>query len=173
MRTEYIFNDELEHVLALLMPSNRLACQLALKAGLRIGDVLSIKTADLKQRMSIKEKKTGKTRRISMSKDLLLKLQAHAGLLYVFPSRSGESHRTRQAVWKDLKRAQEALRLPGNIGTHTMRKVYAVRLMKRYGSIKKVMDALNHDNETTTLLYAMADLLTEQRLREGGKLRTS
>ena len=59
----------------------------------------------------------------------------------------------------DIKRAQKAFRLPVNAGSHSLRKVYAVDLMRRYGDIRRVQRALNHDNETVTLLYAMADQL--------------
>jgi len=40
-----------------------------------------------------------------------------------------------------------------------MRKAYAVALMARYGDLKRVQRALNHDRYTTTMIYAMADQL--------------
>lgn len=73
-------------------------------------------------------------------------------------------HKTRQAVWRDIKRAAKAFRLPQNVGSHSMRKVYAVRLMQKYGSIDKVKRNLNHDHAGVTVIYAMADQLLEQRL---------
>ena len=72
-------------------------------------------------------------------------------------------HRSRQAVWKDVKRAADALRLPQNVAPHSFRKVYAVDLMRKYGSIEKVQRALNHGSETTTMIYAMAAQLLEQK----------
>ena len=83
-----------------------------------------------------------------------------AGSKWAFPSPTNpKKHRTRQAVWRDLKRAQRALRLPINLGTHSARKTYAVHLMHQYGDIERVRRALNHDNATVTMLYAMADML--------------
>lgn len=35
-------------------------------------------------------------------------------------------------------------------------------MMKSCGSIKKVSAALNHDDIVTTMIYAMADVLTER-----------
>ena len=69
-------------------------------------------------------------------------------------------HRTRQAVWKDLKRVQRAFRFEVNVGTHSMRKDYAVDLMEKYGDIERVRRALNHSDATVTVLYALADHLT-------------
>ena len=67
-----------------------------------------------------------------------------------------------------MKRAAKAFRLPINVGTHSARKFYAVELMRKYGDIDRVRRALNHDSETVTLLYAMADIQRDakQRLRK-------
>ena len=47
-----------------------------------------------------------------------------------------------------------------NLGTHSMRKAYAVRLMHRYHDLKKVQAALLHDRPEVTMLYALADKLS-------------
>jgi site-specific recombinase XerD len=75
-------------------------------------------------------------------------------------------HRTRQSVWKDVKRASRAFRLPQNVGPHSARKYYAVELMKKYGDIARVKKVLCHRFESTTLLYAMADRLLEAKLEK-------
>lgn len=83
-----------------------------------------------------------------------------AGTHWAFPSpRDPRKHRTRQAVWADIKRAQKACRFTVNLGTHSMRKAYAVRLMQRYHDLKKVQAALLHDRAEVTMLYALADKL--------------
>ena len=74
-------------------------------------------------------------------------------------------------MWKDVKRAQKLFRLAQNVGPHSMRKVYAVDLMEKYGDLEKVRRALNHDSVTVTLIYAMAaDLLQQKRLRRAAKV---
>jgi len=89
-------------------------------------------------------------------------LRDSAGSPWAFPSPTDPTkHRTRQAVWRDLKRVQRALRLPVNLGTHSARKTYAVHLMNQYGDIERVRKALNHDNATITVVYAMADILAQ------------
>lgn len=70
---------------------------------------------------------------------------------------SPHKHRTRQAVWKDVKRAAKAFRLPQNVGVHSFRKVYAVdQLKKGKGNLGKVQRALNHADVSTTMIYAMS-----------------
>ena len=47
MNTEYLLNREVEHVLAALTPSNRLVLRVSLHTGLRVGDVLALRPAQL------------------------------------------------------------------------------------------------------------------------------
>lgn len=137
--------------------------QLAIHTGLRIGDILALKTEQLKPRLTIKEKKTGKGKRITIPAKLLRAIMAQAGDVWAFPGRDPAKPKTRQAVWKDIKRAANAMRLPANIGTHTARKVYAVRkLASSNGNLAAVQQALNHSDAAVTMLYAMADHLSKQ-----------
>lgn len=159
MRTEYLLNKQIERVLDLLTPQNRLVMRVILHTGLRVSDALSLRKEQLKPRIWITEKKTGKRRQIGFPAPLLDDLCKNAGEKWVFEGRkSTDTHRTRQAVWHDVKRAAMAYRLPQNIGTHSARKVYAVRLREKYGDIKKVQKALQHSSVEVTLLYAMADV---------------
>ena len=172
MTTEYLLEREVDQVLGCLMPVNRLVCEVMLHTGLRVGDVLALRRDQLSRHMAVREAKTGKVRRVGLTADLLERLQNQAGVVYVFPSRTRpNSHRTRQAVWQDLKRAAAAYRLPQNVGTHSLRKVYAVEQLKRYGDIAKVQRALNHDNEATTLIYCMADLRLRAKQERAEKRR--
>lgn len=172
LTTTYIDGDQLELVLALLTPANRLACQLALHTGLRIGDVLSLRTNQLKPRLTVREAKTGKSRRVTIPKRLLASIQEQAGEVWAWPGRDPAKHRTRQAVWADVKRAQRALRLPVSIGPHSLRKTYAVRQYARSGDLGKVQEALNHSDMAVTMLYAMADHMTRQRAAGGSRRRS-
>ena len=166
MTTEYLLNQEVEHVLAALTPSNALVCQVSLHTGLRVSDVLNLKTEQIKPRFWITEKKTGKKRIVGLPDALREAILKQAGKVWAFPGRFGNKPRTRQAVWKDVKRAAKAFRLNQNVAPHSFRKVYAVDLMQQYGDIKKVQHALNHGSETTTMIYAMAaELLKAKKLK--------
>lgn len=165
MTTEYLLEREVGHVLAALMPQNRLIVQLILHNGARIGDVLRLRTEQLQPSFWYVEQKTGKRRRMGIPAPLLAAIKRQAGREWAFPGRDGKTPKTRQAVWADMKRAQRAFRLPQNIGTHSARKVYAVQLMHKYGDIERVRRNLNHSSTAITAVYVMADQLLEAKLR--------
>lgn len=152
------------------MPANRLVCELCLCSGLRIDDALALRTEQLGQRITVIEKKTKKRKSFTIKKSLLEELKAQAGRVYVFEHRDDcNRHRTRQAVFMDLKRASKAFRIKVNLSPHSLRKIYAVELMRKYGDIERVKKALNHDNDIVTAIYAMADIYTASKKRVNKK----
>lgn len=158
MRTKAVEQESLGAILRLLTPQNRLACLVAVATGLRIGDVLRLKTADLhRERFAVQESKTGKRKIIYIPEPLKRELLRYSGALYVFPNRlTGKRTRTRQAVWKDLARCSKLLHLRG-VAPHSMRKTYA-RTLRAYGvSEYRIQQALNHQSPIITQLYLMAD----------------
>lgn len=164
MKTEYLLHREVEHVLAALMPVNRVVMRVCIHTGLRVGDVLALRTDQIAPRFWVTEQKTKKRRIVGLPSDLLVDMRKIAGKKYVFEhSNDAERHRTRQAVWKDVKRAARAFRLPQNVAPHSARKVYAVDLLAKYGDIAKVQRALNHSGPSVTMIYAMADQLYRQK----------
>lgn len=145
----------------LLMPENALVIETMLQTGLRVSDVLGITRAQLErgQRFTVTESKTGKGNRVRLGKSLYLRLLAQSGKKWVFESaRNPAKHRTRQAVWADVKRASRALRLRQNVGTHSARKSYACGEYERTHSVERVKSKLNHSNTETTVLYLLDDL---------------
>lgn len=174
MKTEYLIEKEVELVLHLLTYENRLVMRTLLHTGLRIGDVLALRTEQLKPNFWITEQKTGKRRQVGLPEPLLTDLRQSAGSEWVFPGVKPGKHRTRQAVWKDVKRAAAAGRLTANAAPHSARKVYAVELLKKYGDIERVRRALNHGGIEVTIIYALADKQLEakgqrRRSRPGGR----
>lgn len=165
MRTDYLLDKEIEQVLELLTPENRLVMRTCLHTGCRVGDVLQLRPQQLRPNFWITEQKTGKRRQIGLPEPLLSDLKESAGRFWVFPGADPAKHRCRQTVWKDVKRAARAMRLTANAGTHSARKVYAVDLMNKYGDIERVRRALNHGDEATTLIYAMADKRVNAKAR--------
>lgn len=177
MRSEYLLSEDVRHVLAALMPANRIACEIALRTGLRIGDVLLLKREQLsKRRFTVQEQKTGKRRVVTLPDGLRERALAQSGAIYVFPGRKdGRVPRTRQAVYKDLKRAARAFRVDVQLSPHSLRKVYAVEQMRKSGGdLKKVQKLLNHDDPAVTAIYALSDELTKRgrhgkvKARKGG-----
>lgn len=162
MKTGYLLDAQLALIFAAMMPDNRRVLQVMLRTGLRVGDVLELKKAQIGRQFWVTEQKTGKRKHCGLPDWLTREIVLAAGdSEWAFPSpKDSSKHRTRQAVWKDLKRVSEAFRIPVNVGTHSMRKVYAVDLMQKYGDIERVRRDLNHSSSAVTVLYAMADALT-------------
>ena len=161
MRTKAIESGALSVILAALTRENRLACLVALATGLRVSDVLDLRREKLeKERFSVVERKTGKRKYIRLPPQLRKELLKISGKVFIFPNRLNEyKTRTRQTVWKDLHRAAKLLRLKG-LGTHSMRKTYAVELRKMGFNASHIQKALNHTDYSITMLYAYADELS-------------
>lgn len=160
MKTEYLLNREVDRVLGCLTPSNQLVIKVSLHTGLRVSDVLTLKPEQLKEQFWITEQKTGKKKRVGLTRKLIRELHAQAGTVWVFPHRTDfKKHRTRQAVYADVKRAAKAYRLNQNVAPHSFRKIYAVNLLEKYGDIERVKRALNHNSVATTVIYALSDKL--------------
>ena len=165
MRTAYIYKQQYQHILAALTPENRLALEISLATGLRISDVLNLRTKDIKPKVTIRELKTGKKRQVSFSLELRERMASFAGKVFVFENRLDPLRpRTRQAVFKDIKRACKLFRIPNNliVRCHTARKIYAVGAYKRTCSLKRVQELLCHSSEAVTMVYAMSEELTKR-----------
>jgi integrase len=144
----------------LLTPANANAAEVALRTGLRISDVLGLRTEQISRgnRITVREQKTGKSRRIYLGNDIREKLLRQAGEKYIWEhANDPERHRTRQAVYKDVKRAAKALRLNANVAPHSMRKIFAVDYYRKHG-LDATRKMLNHDSTATTLIYILSEL---------------
>lgn len=164
-RSSWLNDQSMQHVLAALMPANRLVMRCCLASGLRVSDVLEMRTSRLARRMTIRERKTGKSRRITWPASIYEDLQAQAGRYWVFEGRCDpHKHRTRQTVYKDVRRAAAAFRRAGTVpkdavvSPHSARKIAAVHAYHD-GGLDAARKLLNHssDDAEVTLLYALAD----------------
>ena len=169
--TEYLYQQEVDRVLSALMPQNQLIVKVMLHTGMRLSDALELRSEGLSTSGWYIESKTKKKRRYGIPKPLLEAILEQARDGWAFPGRKKGTHKSRQAVWADIKRAAVAFRLPQNVGAHSMRKVYAVRLMQKYGKLEKVQRNLNHASGSVTAIYAMADLLLDRKMKERERRR--
>ena len=113
MRAEWIPGDVMRTLLAAMMPANALALEVSMATGLRIGDVLAItRQQAARQRFTVTEEKTGKHRRVYLPRKLSERLFEQAGRFFAFEGRNDpKKHRTRAAVYKDLRRVARLYRL--------------------------------------------------------------
>lgn len=152
-------------LLDIMRDDNALALRVSLATGLRIGDVLSLRPQDVHADggISCTCQKTGKPFTASVSARMVRALSGNANYLWVFPSpRKPTEHKTRQAVWADIKRAVRLCGLTKNITPHSARKIFAVGEFRRNG-LEAVQNELQHDRISTTMIYAFSDLLGGKR----------
>ena len=140
------------------------AVRVSLITGLRIGDVLALTRDQIGADGTVQTvcKKTKKPFTGTIPKKLAARLRHGASAAgWVFPSpvpRCHDKHRTRQAVWRDVKRAAKICAVPRNVSPHSARKIYAVEKFKKEG-LEEAQNSLQHDRLTTTLIYAFSDQL--------------
>ncbi len=171
MRTDYINNDTIGVILWALTPADKLICEIMLETGWRIDDVLNLKTDDIEKALKKKrtniaiiEQKTGKKSTKYIRRELLTAVYRQAGIMYAFEHRDDfRRHRTRQAVFSDLKRVSKKFGIKINLAPHSLRKNYAVYIYNKTGDLEKVQSALNHDNRMVTMLYALSDQLIKKQ----------
>ena len=159
MRSIYVPPDTLKRVARFMKPVNALALRVSAATGLRIGDVLKLQRSALQgATLRYTAAKTGKQGEAALPPAVVKALKTAGNSEYFFPGRKPGTTRTRQAVYRDMKRACERANVAGQVSPHSARKVYAVELRKRDG-VAAVQAALQHSNRETTLSYAYADLV--------------
>ena len=168
MKSEYIDGDLWRGIVSGMTSANALAIAVSLETGMRIGDVLKLRTSDLMKNgiMYIAEK-TGKHCITQCSGKILAALHENAVNGICFPSRFGSKgdYRTRQAVWKNVRKAAKNAGIKPHVSPHSARKTFAVELRRRSG-VEAVQEALQHKYKTTTNLYAFADIQGAEYNRE-------
>jgi site-specific recombinase XerD len=108
----------------------------------------------------ITERKTKKRSSKVISAELRERLLEQAGNIYIFQGRDDyRKHRTRQAVFTDLKKAAKRFNIKLSLSPHSLRKNYAVYLRKQGKTIEEIQQELNHDNTATTMIYVFSDEL--------------
>lgn len=162
MRTDYLNPQIYNRLYSVMTYENVLALRVTLETGLRIDDVLSLRHEQLNGRtLRGTAEKTGKPFKKVISQDLANRLKNLCGSVYLFKHRTkpGE-HRTRQAVWANMKKAAAVMGVKLNAAPHSARKTYAVDVFKDKG-INAVQKELQHDRISTTMIYAFSNLLTD------------
>lgn len=194
MTTGYVDERVFNTLLGCLTSDNSLCLRVMMSTGMRISDALALTWEQLGSTLdgltfgylTYTERKTGKERTVCIRDELFVALKARQRAFsdrqliipWVFPGRNPARSRTRQAVWKDLHRAARLFRVNGkrlaaHLGTHSARKVYAVKLyheaqeMGLYDPLETVRIDLNHKDKAVTMLYALADVITARGSYDG------
>lgn len=128
-------------------------------SGLRISDILKLRVRDVrgKDKISIREEKTGKERKFLMNKNLKKCLQEYIADMkdyeFLFKSRQGANKpMSRQRAWAILRSAGRKFGLD-SIGTHTLRKTFGYHMYQQTHDIVTIQQILNHSTPDYTLRY--------------------
>lgn len=160
MKSKYIEENEIEKLRVNIDLQAWLPLWVSLETGLRVGDVVRLRRANVKNDgIHYRAQKTQKYGIAKISAELRRELPKKGKWLFPSPYKPGD-HITRQAVWSRIKAAAKRAGVdPKGISPHTMRKVFAVELYRDKG-FKAVQEALQHNNAATTEIYSFADFST-------------
>lgn len=154
---------------------NVLIFSLGINTAFRISDLRNLKLSDvsvieenkivIKNRLSLKEQKTGKYNSVVLSEQLREELEIYINKTfaeyissddlehYLFPSGKGvDRAMNRQTLWAILNHAANENGI-SNIGSHSMRKTFGYFLYKNKVPIEIIQDLLNHSSQRDTLRY--------------------
>ena len=139
---------------------NKFLFELGLFTGLRISDLLKLKVKDVKnkERIHIREEKTGKDKKAPINETCRKIIDAYIENKndeeYLFQSRKGENKPiSRVQAYRILKRAGEEVGLEINIGTHTLRKSFGYHHYQKYKDVALLQTIFNHNSPGQTLDY--------------------
>ena len=133
---------------------------LGINTNLRASDILNIKVSQVRgsKELAIKEKKTGKARRITLNKTVIEAISAilasgeYADADYLFLGQRGPL--TVPTLSRMVKVWCQAINLKGNYGSHTLRKTWGYHQRVTYGmGLPELMVCFNHSSQRQTLDY--------------------
>jgi site-specific recombinase XerD len=133
---------------------------LGINSGLRISDLLLLKISDIKtkDRIVIREKKTGKMKDFPISdtckktiNEYLTNINNESG--WLFKSKKGDQPITRVQAYRIMNQAARAVGIKEAIGTHTLRKTFGYWAYKSGADITRIQKLLNHSAPSVTLSY--------------------
>ncbi len=141
-------------------PRNTCLFTLGINTNLRAGDILNIKVGQVRgsKELVLKEKKTGKTRRITLNKvvmeavKVLLESREYSDSDYLFLGQRGPL--TVPTLSRMVKGWCKAINLKGNYGSHSLRKTWGYHQRVSYGmGLPELMVCFNHNSQRQTLDY--------------------
>ena len=146
---------------------------LGINSALRASDLLRIRYVDVKdlkpgQSFQIKEKKTGKSRLVTLNKNSYEALNGYLKVriktpddpdIPLFLSQKGPyKGLTVAAVHRKIKTWCQMINLPGNYGSHSLRKTFGYHQRVSFKvDIPTLMICFNHSSQRQTLTYLGID----------------
>lgn len=157
----------MKKILLAQSPRNYLLFTLGINSGLRISDILELKVKDLvnehgkvRSFFEVREKKTGKYRKIAISKTVAKAVEAFLSDFsgqadqYVFASRKNPNRPiSRVQAYRIIRDAARMVGIEDRIGTHTLRKTFGYHAYRSGVDLALLQAIFNHASQQETLRY--------------------
>lgn len=136
---------------------NLLLFNIGINTGLRIGDIVKLRVADVRGRSSfiMYEGKTEKRRTVHLTAlmaDVADYLDGKPSDGFLFPSRKGDGCITTTQAYRILAKAANLIGRE-DIGTHSLRKTFGFHYYQRTKDVATLMEIFNHSDQATTKRY--------------------
>jgi site-specific recombinase XerD len=153
-------------------PKHRALLMLLYSAGLRLGEVIRLRTSDLDVERGLLRVHKGKG-----SKDrytLLAQRAVEAVRLYrdayptegwLFPGSRPQRHLSERSVQRVVKNAAAAAGLSKEVTTHTLRHSFATHLLEGGTNLRIIQELLGHKSSQTTQIYTHVTTATLESVR--------
>ena len=139
---------------------------LGINSGLRVSDLLSLKVSDvrnvqgdIRDRITIREKKTGKAKDFPIGKTSQKALKEYFSSCTLeddqplFPSRKGNGSLGRSQAYRIINGVARVVGIDEQIGTHTLRKTFGYHAYRMGMDLSVIQKLLNHSSPSITLAY--------------------
>lgn len=139
---------------------------LGINSGLRVSDLLNLQVDDvidekgkIRDRISLREKKTGKPKNFPLGKSSQKALQEYFSSSTLdrtdplFPSKRGNGPIGRVQAYRIINSVARGVGIDEKIGTHTLRKTFGYHAYKMGMDLSVIQKLLNHSSPSITLAY--------------------
>jgi integrase len=142
---------------------------LGINTGLKISDLLNLKIKDVFEDEGIKEylyttdTHSNEEKAFFINKSVEKELEFYLSINtfdqndYLFKSKKNNKPITRQQAYRIINQAAKEAGIPGNIGTHTLRKTFGYHAYHKGIAISILSKIFNHHSSSETLRYIGVD----------------
>jgi integrase/recombinase XerD len=138
----------------------RVLLMTAYSAGLRVGELVNLKIADIdaaRMTIRVKQGKGGKDRYAVLSQNLLTELRKYwkryRPSIWLFPNRAKNGPLSRGEAWHIFNQAKKRAGLKKGRGIHTLRACFATHLLEAGVDLRSIQFLMGHSSILSTQRY--------------------
>jgi site-specific recombinase XerD len=138
----------------------RVLLMTAYSAGLRVGELVNLKIADIdaaRMTLRVKQGKGGKDRYAVLSHHLLTELRQYwkryRPSIWLFPNRAKNGPLSRNEAWHIFNQAKKRAGIKKGRGIHTLRACFATHLLEAGVDLRSIQFLLGHSSILSTQRY--------------------